>query len=68
MGMIYEISSAPPKYIAANTIIISNSMNKKAINAMAIRSPQVELKGFTGGTDGSFEEIKALKLASKYVP
>ena len=62
--MIYEISSAPTKYIAANTIITSNSMNKKAINAMAIRSPQVELKRFAGGTDGSFEEIKALKSAS----
>ena len=43
-------------------------MNKKVINAIAIWSPQVELKGFAGGTDGSFDEIEASKLASKYVP
>ena len=63
-----EISSAPTKNITANTIIISTNMNKKVINAMAIRSPQVEIEDVTGGADDSVEEIGALKLASEHVP
>ena len=35
---------------------------------MAIRSPQVELKGFAGGIEDSLEDIRALKLASEHVP
>jgi len=57
--------SPPARYITADTIIISNNMNKKAINAMAIRSPQV---GFAGVTDDSLEEIRALKLTLEHVP
>lgn len=70
MGILFcniEMSSTPARYSTANTIIISNNMNKKTIDAMAIRSTQVELEGFAGGDD-SFEETRALKSTSEHVP
>ena len=61
-----DMLSAPTKNITTNTIIISTSMNRNVINAMAIRSPQVKIEDVTGGGDDSV--IGALKSASEHVP
>jgi len=70
MGVYANIETSNPltKNITATTITISNNMNRKAINAMAIRSHQVGDEMFAGSTTGnSFEETRALKLDSEHV-
>jgi hypothetical protein len=56
------------KNIMASTRRISSNMNRKAINAMAIRSRQEENEGFAGGTNKSLDGTRVLKSGSEDVP